>query len=170
MALQGFEQFNPGGSNAGSFGGIPSFGGGNGPQSFNSMPSNFGQGAAFEPADPMKGLNLDFASDPLQEGGGIDWSKILLGGKDAGGNESMGALSGGLSALTGIGNAILGYKQYGLAKKELAFQQEQAGINNRNQMTTLNNLMRGQADNRAIATGGQSLSGDAYVQQHGIKL
>ncbi|NQY56985.1 MAG: hypothetical protein HRT86_10985 [Ilumatobacteraceae bacterium] len=164
MALHGFENFNAAPQQSGGAFQLPQLG------SFNATPSNFGTGANFQPANPLQGLNLDFKVDPAQLGGETDYMKLLFGGMNADGSSQLGAVTGGLGAIAGIGQAVLGYKQYGLAKKELAFQQEQAGINNRNQMTTLNNLMRGQADNRAIATGGQSLGGDEYIKQFGIKV
>lgn len=102
-----------------------------------------------------------------QGGGGIFDGLFNKTGAD--GSQTIGALSGGLNALQGIGNLALGYKQYGLAEDELKFQQQQAGINNQNQMTTLNNLMRAQADNRRIATG-SGPTGDEFVAANGIRV
>ncbi len=135
---------------------------------YNAMPENFGKAPSIY--DPMAGL--DFQIDPqaggATEGGGLFDGFSLFGGKDDQGNQTMGGIGSGLSAITGIANLALGYKQYGLAKKELAFQQDQARINNQNQMTTLNNLMRGQAENRRIAAGGVGPTGEEYVQKHGV--
>jgi hypothetical protein len=175
MALHGFEDFNPGNGNVASFGGqqggafqLPQLG------QFNAIPSNFGQGGAFEGGSAYEALNLpDFNIDPLKDAttpDGQSLQQILFGGKNADGSSQVGALTGGLGAIAGIGNAYLGYKQYGLAKKELAFQQNQARINNQNQMTTLNNQMRGGAERERVASGGTSLTGDQYIAQHGIKL
>ena len=138
---------------------------------YSAMPENFGN-VPQQAFDPLQGL--DFKIDPLagagaEGGGGIFDNLNLFGSTDAQGNKTQGALGQGLGAITGIANLALGYKQYGLAKKELAFQQDQARINNQNQMTTLNNLMAGQADNRRIATG-TGPTGKEYVQQHGIKV
>ena len=107
---------------------------------------------------------------PVTEG--FDWQKMFMGGEDPLGNESMGALTGGISAIGGLGNLALGYKQYGLAKDQLGFQREQANINNQNQMTTLNNLMRAQADSRKLMGNNPNtaLTGEEYVSQHGIRV
>jgi hypothetical protein len=62
-----------------------------------------------------------------------------------------------------IGGGVAGAIETGKASKA-------ATNNNQNQMTTLNNLMRAQADNRNIATGGATPTGEEYVAANGIKL
>jgi len=141
------------------------------------MPNHYnnpgdGNVASFAPQlfNPMEGLNLGL--DPAAQAtnaGGIFGNIDLFGGTDAQGNQSVGALQGGIGALTGLGNLALGYQQYGLAKDELGFQKEQARINNQNQMTTLNNLIAGQAENRRIATG-TGPTGAEFVASSGIRL
>lgn len=139
------------------------------PQHYNAMPENFLDFSTNQAFNPMKDLNLGI--DPLKsatEDGGLFANLDLWGGTDAQGNKTQSLVGGGIDALTGLGNLYMGYQQHGLAEKELAFQQQQARINNTNQMQSLNTLMAGQADNRRIASGGQSMTGADFVKQHGM--
>jgi len=116
------------------------------------------------------GIPMDYfnSGSAVSAPSGINFS--AFGGTNPSGMQQQSAFTGGVNALAGLGNLALGYKQYGLAKDDLAFQKEQANINNQNQMTTLNNLMAAQADNRRIATGGASPTGEEYVASHGIRV
>ena len=139
----------------------------NAPTAVPNMGASTRMGIQAPYGDVMSGM--DIGDTPAE---GFDWgglSKTLFGGEDAAGNKSTGAVTGGINAISGLGNLALGYKGYGLAKDELSFQKEQASINNQNQMTTLNNLMRAQADTRRKASG-QGPTGEEYVSQYGIRV
>lgn len=85
-----------------------------------------------------------------------DWmgslSEFLGGKRNADGSTSMGAggaLIGGASAL---GNLWMGMKNYGMAQKQLAFQQDAFNKNYGNQVKSTNNALEGRATDMASAS------------------
>lgn len=77
---------------------------------------------------------------------------------------------GGVQALTGVANAYLGYKNYGLAKDQLAENQKQFNLNFNNQAQLTNNQLSDQFAVRADSgTTGDYGNVNEYLAAKGVK-
>lgn len=77
------------------------------------------------------GLTQDPSSTlytPAQKNSGFGWN-----------NQTLGTVFSGLNALTGLANAFMGYKAYGLAKDQFRFQKGLANRQLANQAKMINN-------------------------------
>ena len=72
----------------------------------------------------------------------------------------VGAGAGVLQGLGGLANAYMGYKNYGLAKKQFGFQKGLANRNLANQAKTINNAYSNAAQVAAGMIGGTDASGN----------
>ena len=82
-------------------------------------------------------------------------------GTDIGWNtETLAGIAGGLQALSGLANAYMGYKNYGLAKDQFNFQKGLANRNLANQAKVINNAYDNAAQVAAGMIGGRDNSGN----------
>lgn len=82
-------------------------------------------------------------------------------GTDIGWNtETLAGIAGGLQALSGLANAYMSYKNYGLAKDQFNFQKGLANRNLANQAKVINNAYDNAAQVAAGMIGGRDSSGN----------
>ena len=72
---------------------------------------------------------------------------------------TLGAVAGGVQALSGLANAFMGYKNYQMAKDQFGFQKGLANRNLFNQAKTINNTYNNAAQVAAGMVGGRDSSG-----------
>lgn len=93
------------------------------------------------------------------------WSS-LNGGKDANGNQSTGALGGVLGGLQGLGNLYLGFQSYGLAKDQLAAQQQAYKTNLANSVASYNTSLEDKIRGRTSNYDGKEADVQSYLASH----
>lgn len=101
--------------------------------------------------------------------GGFSWGNLLsglIGGKSANGDQSTGLLSGGLGALQGLGNLYLGFQSYGLAKDQLAAQQEAYKTNLANSVASYNTNLEDKIRGRTSNYDGKEADVQSYLASH----
>ena len=74
--------------------------------------------------------------------------------------QTLAGIAGGLQALSGLANAYIGYKNYGLAKDIFNYQQGLANRNLANQAKVINNTYNNAAQVAAGMIGGKDSSGN----------
>jgi hypothetical protein len=97
------------------------------------------------------------------------WGK-MFGQTNADGTQHMGALAPTINSLTGLGNAYLGMKQYGLAKDALRQSKREFEINHGNQVRMTNAELEARQRNRIAANpnAGYRSVGD-YMNEFGVQ-
>lgn len=104
--------------------------------------------------------------------GSTDWMSALgslgslFGGKDAKGNQSTGLLSGGLGLLQGVGNLYMGMQSYGLAKDQLAAQQQAYKTNLANSVASYNTSLEDKIRGRSSNYDGKEADVQSYLASH----
>ena len=91
----------------------------------------------------------NYNSDSNSNGTDIGWNTQTLAG-----------IAGGLEALSGLANAYMGYKNYGLAKDQFNYQKGLANRNLANQAKVINNAYDNAAQVAAGMIGGRDSSGN----------
>ncbi|WP_312926641.1 hypothetical protein [Pseudescherichia sp.] len=101
-------------------------------------------------------------------GSGFDLSSLssLFGGKSADGSQSTGLLSGGLGALQGLANMYLGFQSYGLAKDQLAAQQQAYKTNLANSVQSYNTSLEDKIRGRTSNYDGKEADVQSYLASH----
>lgn len=127
----------------------------------NSLSSNYGQGLS----NSLASFGLDTAGNG---GGSTDtsWLTNLFGGKGADGSTQTGYLTGGLGALQGLGNLYLGFQSYGLAKDQLAAQQQAYQTNLANQVSSYNTNLEDKIRGRTSNYDGKEADVQSYLASH----
>lgn len=83
-------------------------------------------------------------------------------------NKTLGTVFGGLQALSGLANAFLGYKAYGLAKDQFRYQKGLANRNLANQAKIINNTYDNAAQVAAGMIGSRDSSGNYGMTNQAI--
>lgn len=131
--------------------------------------------AAFKvPENPYLGSNDPNASLPnfsTGDGstGGSPWYSGFLSSKDADGATTQGWGTPALGAASGLFNAWMGMKQYGLAKQQLAAGKQQFALNYDAQRTTTNAELADRQAARVASNPGAYTSVGDYMATNGIK-
>lgn len=122
-----------------------------------------GNGMQFDPVSTAKfgGGGGIPATGPM--GGGNWWDGALSTDKQ------QGWASPALGAASGIFNALMGWKQYGLAKDQLAQGKKEFGLNYDAQMSTTNSQLDDRQRARVASNPGAYQSVGTYMGQYGIK-
>lgn len=104
-------------------------------------------------------------------GGGEDGGmmKFLLGGKNADGSTSMGALPAGISAGSALLNGWLGMKQYGLAKKQINASIDSSRNNFNAQAKTTNRSIEDRQRYRNATQPGVHQDTASYMAKYGVQ-
>ena len=122
-------------------------------------PSQFSMGSV--PQDRQGLLNYRlYGGTPI----GVASDYFQMGDNNAGAGfgfntGTIGALSGGLQALSGLASAYMGHKNYQMAKDQFGFQKGLANRNLTNQAKTINNAYNNAAQVAAGMVGGKTASG-----------
>lgn len=123
---------------------------------------NWGNSGGYAPVKEM-GFNALPSTVAAAKGGGGDWVSRMIGTPDAPG---WGGLA--LGAAQGLGNAFMGMKQYGLAKKTLKENKRQFQENFNAQKKTTNASLEDRQRARVAANSGGYESVGDYMNKYRI--
>ena len=135
--------------------------GGTGTTGTNSILSSLGGNSYLQDSNGVTGSAATSWTDSLS-----NMLSGLTGGKDANGNQSTGALGGALGALQGLGNLYLGFQSYGLAKDQLAAQQQAYKTNLANSVASYNTNLEDKIRGRTSNYAGKEADVQSYLASH----
>ncbi|MBZ6397061.1 MULTISPECIES: hypothetical protein [Pantoea] len=122
--------------------------------------------SVFNTGQPAGAAGLGLGQAGGAADSGLFSMSSMFGGKDAGGAQSTGWVTGGLGALQGIGNLYLGMQSYGLAKQQFAAQQQAYKTNLANSVNSYNTALEDKIRGRTSDYAGKEQDVQNYLASH----